>query len=29
VLWAGASAIYGVRDHPETDVGQVLVGGWL
>ena len=29
VLWAGASAIYGVRDHPETDVGEILVGGWL
>jgi glyoxylase-like metal-dependent hydrolase (beta-lactamase superfamily II) len=29
VLWAGASAIYGVREHPEEDVGQILVGGWL
>jgi glyoxylase-like metal-dependent hydrolase (beta-lactamase superfamily II) len=29
VLWAGASAIYGVREHPEEDVGQVLVAGWL
>jgi glyoxylase-like metal-dependent hydrolase (beta-lactamase superfamily II) len=29
VLWAGASALYGVRDHPGDDVGQILVGGWL
>jgi glyoxylase-like metal-dependent hydrolase (beta-lactamase superfamily II) len=25
VLWAGASAIYGVREHPGGDVGQILV----
>jgi glyoxylase-like metal-dependent hydrolase (beta-lactamase superfamily II) len=29
VLWAGSSALYGVREHPEQDVGQILVGGWL
>src|SRR5262249_33499633 len=29
VLWAGASAVYGVRDHPEADMGEILVGGWL
>jgi glyoxylase-like metal-dependent hydrolase (beta-lactamase superfamily II) len=29
VLWAGASAIYGVRDHPGEDVGGFLVAGWL
>jgi glyoxylase-like metal-dependent hydrolase (beta-lactamase superfamily II) len=29
VLWAGASAVYGVREHPEGDVGQILVAGWL
>jgi glyoxylase-like metal-dependent hydrolase (beta-lactamase superfamily II) len=29
VLWAGASAVYGVRDHPEADVGEILVAGWL
>ena len=29
VLWAGASAIYGVREHPDEDVGQILVAGWL
>jgi glyoxylase-like metal-dependent hydrolase (beta-lactamase superfamily II) len=29
VLWAGASAIYGVREHPEEDVGRILVAGWL
>jgi glyoxylase-like metal-dependent hydrolase (beta-lactamase superfamily II) len=29
VLWAGASALYAVREHPEEDVGEVLVAGWL
>jgi glyoxylase-like metal-dependent hydrolase (beta-lactamase superfamily II) len=29
VLWAGASAVYAVREHPEQDVGQLLVAGWL
>ena len=29
VLWAGASAVYGVREHPDEDVGQILVAGWL
>jgi glyoxylase-like metal-dependent hydrolase (beta-lactamase superfamily II) len=29
VLWAGASALYGVRERPEEDVGQILVAGWL
>jgi glyoxylase-like metal-dependent hydrolase (beta-lactamase superfamily II) len=29
VLWAGASAIYGVREHPGEDVGKILVAGWL
>jgi len=29
VLWAGASAIYGVRKYPGADVGQILVAGWL
>jgi glyoxylase-like metal-dependent hydrolase (beta-lactamase superfamily II) len=29
VLWAGASAVYGVREHPGEDVGQILVAGWL
>ena len=29
VLWAGASAVYGVREHPEQDPVQILVAGWL
>jgi glyoxylase-like metal-dependent hydrolase (beta-lactamase superfamily II) len=29
VLWAGASALYGVREHPDDDVIQILVAGWL
>lgn len=29
VLWAGASALYGVREHPGEDVTQILVTGWL
>ena len=29
VLWAGASTLYGVREHPEEDITQILVAGWL
>jgi glyoxylase-like metal-dependent hydrolase (beta-lactamase superfamily II) len=29
VLWAGASAIYGVREFPGEDVAKILVAGWL
>jgi glyoxylase-like metal-dependent hydrolase (beta-lactamase superfamily II) len=29
VLWAGATALYGVREHPGEEVGQILVAGWL
>ena len=29
VLWAGATALYGVREHPGEDVGQILAAGWL
>jgi glyoxylase-like metal-dependent hydrolase (beta-lactamase superfamily II) len=32
VLWAGASALYGVREHPGENaehLAQILVAGWL
>ena len=29
VLWAGASAIYGVREHPGKDVATITVKVWL
>ena len=29
VLWAGASALYGVREHPGEDVAQIIGAGWL
>jgi glyoxylase-like metal-dependent hydrolase (beta-lactamase superfamily II) len=29
VLWAGARALYGVREHPGEDLAQILVAGWL
>jgi glyoxylase-like metal-dependent hydrolase (beta-lactamase superfamily II) len=29
VLWAGASAIYGVREHPEEDARRIVVAAWL
>jgi len=29
VLWAGASTLYGVREHPEQDVRQIAVASWL
>jgi glyoxylase-like metal-dependent hydrolase (beta-lactamase superfamily II) len=29
VLWASASALYGVREHPGEDVGRILLTAWL
>jgi glyoxylase-like metal-dependent hydrolase (beta-lactamase superfamily II) len=29
VLWAGAGALYGVREHPEEDIGQIILSAWL
>jgi glyoxylase-like metal-dependent hydrolase (beta-lactamase superfamily II) len=29
VLWAGVSVLYGVREHPEEDVGQIILAAWL
>jgi glyoxylase-like metal-dependent hydrolase (beta-lactamase superfamily II) len=29
VLWAGSSTLYGVREHPEQDVRQIVVASWL
>jgi glyoxylase-like metal-dependent hydrolase (beta-lactamase superfamily II) len=29
VLWAGASALYGVREHPDEDVAQIIGAGFL
>lgn len=29
VLWASASTLYGVRESPEADVGQILAAAWL
>jgi glyoxylase-like metal-dependent hydrolase (beta-lactamase superfamily II) len=29
VLWAGASALYGVRENPEADVAQLIGAGFL
>ena len=29
VLWAGANVVYGVREHPDQDLGQVILGAWL
>jgi glyoxylase-like metal-dependent hydrolase (beta-lactamase superfamily II) len=29
VLWVGASVLYGVREHPEQDVRQIVVAAWL
>jgi glyoxylase-like metal-dependent hydrolase (beta-lactamase superfamily II) len=29
VLWAGASAVYGVREHPGEDLVPILFAGWL
>jgi glyoxylase-like metal-dependent hydrolase (beta-lactamase superfamily II) len=29
VLWASASGIYGIREHPGEDVAPLLLAGWL
>src|SRR5262249_33574571 len=29
VLWAGVSAVYGVREHPGEDIVPILFAGWL
>jgi glyoxylase-like metal-dependent hydrolase (beta-lactamase superfamily II) len=29
VLWAGASTLYGVREHPEEDIGRIILRSWL
>jgi glyoxylase-like metal-dependent hydrolase (beta-lactamase superfamily II) len=29
VLWAGARSLYAAREHPERNVGEILVGSWL
>jgi glyoxylase-like metal-dependent hydrolase (beta-lactamase superfamily II) len=29
VLWAGAQAIYGVREHPEQDIAQTILASWF
>lgn len=29
VLWVTARTLYGVREHPEADLGEILVGSWL
>jgi glyoxylase-like metal-dependent hydrolase (beta-lactamase superfamily II) len=29
VLWAGARALYGVREYPEEDIGRLVLTAWL
>jgi glyoxylase-like metal-dependent hydrolase (beta-lactamase superfamily II) len=29
VLWAGASVLYGLREHPDEDAAQIILGSWL
>jgi glyoxylase-like metal-dependent hydrolase (beta-lactamase superfamily II) len=29
VMWSGASTLYGVRDHPEQDIRQIILSSWL
>jgi glyoxylase-like metal-dependent hydrolase (beta-lactamase superfamily II) len=29
VMWAGARGLYGVREHPDGDIAQILLGSWL
>jgi glyoxylase-like metal-dependent hydrolase (beta-lactamase superfamily II) len=29
VLWAGVQTLYGVREHPDADIRQIIVSSWL
>ena len=29
ILWVGARALYGVREHPEEDAGHIVLTAWL
>jgi glyoxylase-like metal-dependent hydrolase (beta-lactamase superfamily II) len=29
ILWVGASALYGRREHPEQDYGRIVLSAWL
>ena len=29
VLWAGVGALYGAREHPEEDIGRIVLNAWL
>jgi glyoxylase-like metal-dependent hydrolase (beta-lactamase superfamily II) len=29
VLWVSAGSLYGVREHPEQDIGQIVLASWL
>ena len=29
ILWVGASVLYGVREHPDQDIRQIIVAAWL
>jgi len=29
VLWVSARALYGVREHPGQDAGQIILTSWL
>jgi glyoxylase-like metal-dependent hydrolase (beta-lactamase superfamily II) len=29
VLWVGARTLYGVREHPDADLGQIALNSWL
>ena len=29
VLWVGAGALYGVREHPDEDVARIILDAWL
>jgi glyoxylase-like metal-dependent hydrolase (beta-lactamase superfamily II) len=29
VLWAGARVVYGVREHPDEDIGRIILASWL
>ena len=29
ILWIGSSVLYGVREHPDQDIRQIVLAAWL
>ena len=29
VLWAGVQTLYGIREHPDQDIREIVLASWL